>query len=108
MAIYHRNGWRKLELTLPHANLGGGVVFLEDEIYLVGGGTNHKALQKLDEKYNWIYLADMHYGRQLIKNSCLAWNGSIWVFGGHGSGRNDYLNSVERYDPVEDKWIELP
>lgn len=81
---------------------------LNNEIYIL---TGKKSLRKVDENLEWKRLAEMNVERVNITNSCLTWNDSIWVFGGQGlddEGREASLASVERYDPQEDKWIEMP
>ena len=101
MVILKQNKWIKLALKLPRKLDEGGAVYLDGEIYIFGGEFMAKELYKLDNKtLKWIRLADMNERR--ISNSSVEWNGSIWVFGGI------YLKSVERYDPKENKWIEMP
>ena len=96
-----RDGSIKLPLKLPKPFANGGAVYLDGEIYIFGG-TLTKETYKLNKNLKWIRLADMNEDRWNISNSCLEWNGSIWVFGGSG------LKSVERYDPRENKWINMP
>ena len=102
-----RSEWIELKLKLPYGANGSGVVYLNGEIYLFGGINNPKALYKLDKNMEWIRLADMNEGRRGITNSCLEWNGYIWVFGGVNE-KVEYLKSVERYDPKENKWTQMP
>ena len=98
-----RTKWIEIELELPYEAYGSGAINLNGEIYLFGGVSNRKALYKLDKNLKWIRLADMNVGRRRISNSCLEWNGYIWVFG--GDDENDKpLKSVERYDPKKNKW----
>ena len=109
-AVLNQDEWLRLQMKVPQdIHLEGGAVCLNDEMYLVGEYFHHRGLYKLDENnYNWIRLADMQVGRQWITNSCLEWNGSIWVFGGEKEETGEYLNSVERYDPSGNKWITMP
>ena len=103
MVILKQDKWIKLGLKLPKILVTGGAVYLDGEIYIFGGWPMKKELYKLDNKtLKWIRLADMNEGRRYISNSCLEWNGFIWVFGG------DNLKSVERYDPKKNKWIKMP
>ena len=102
-----RSEWIELNLKLPYEASGSGAVYLNGEIYLFGGIRNLKALYKLDKNMKWIRLADMNEGRNYITNSCLEWNGYIWVFGGVNE-KDEFLKSVERYDPKEDKWTRMP
>ena len=101
-----RSEWIELKVKLPYEGLGSGAVYLNGELYLFGG-LNLKALYKLDKNMKWIRLADMNERRRFITNSCLEWNGYIWVFGGENE-KDEHLKSVERYDPKEDKWTRMP
>lgn len=106
MFILNREGadWIELAAELPHETEHGGAVVLNEELYIFGGSETTDHLYKLDKATgDWIRLADMNEERWAITNSCLAWNGSIWVLGGYGD-----LKSVERYDPEQDKWIQMP
>ena len=98
-----RTKWIEIEMGLPCVAFGSGAIYHNGEIYLFGGWRSRKALYKLDKNLKWIRLADMNEGRRYITNSCLEWNGDIWVFGGKDEN-GKRLKSVERYDPKEDKW----
>lgn len=56
----------------------------------------------------WIKLADMHVSREFITNSCLEYDGYLWVFGGYDREIGKSLNSVEVYDPKTNTWMERP
>ena len=99
--------WIPIQLKPRIESRGGGVVCLYDEIYVFGGIYQPERLQKLEKNMKWTRLADMNHGRTAITNSCLTWNGFIWVFGGRDSGR-ETLKSVERYDPKTDRWTRMP
>ena len=103
-----RSKWIELKLKLPYNAVNSGAVRLNGEIYLVGGMGNPKALYKLDKNMKWIRLADMNVGRGYIASNCFVIDGDIWVFGGHGRDNDDLLNSVEKYDLVEDLWMNMP
>ena len=102
-----RSEWIELKLKLPFYANGSGAVYLNGEIYLFGGVNYPKALYKLNKNMTWIRLADMNERRKYITNSCLEWNGYIWVFGGWNE-KDELLKSVERYDPRENKWAQMP
>ena len=109
MVILKQDRWIKLALKLPRKLIAGGAVYLDGEIYIFDGDVMAKELYKLDNKtLEWIRLADMNEERGGISNSCLEWNGSIWVFGGYDLDKMALSKSVERYDPKEDKWIKIP
>lgn len=102
-----RSEWIPLQLKLPHPTAGGGAVYLNRELYIFGGIRKPRALFKLNKNMKWIQLADMNFEREWITHSSLEWNGYIWVFGGYNSEEGT-LKSVERYDPIEDTWDEMP
>ena len=101
MTIWNRgtSTWTVSRMELPRHFLFVGVVYLDDELYIINC---NKSLSKLDKNMEWKQLADMNEERIAINNGYLEWNGYIWVFGGNN------LKSVERYDPKEDKWTEMP
>ena len=105
MTIWNRKAstWTVSRMELPR--LPVGVVYLDDELYIINC---NKSLSKLDKNMEWKQLADMNERRGDINNSCLEWNGYIWVFGGWNMDREEVLKSVERYDPKEDKWTRMP
>lgn len=105
-----RTKWTELQMKLPHKTTGGGAVYLNHELYIFGGFPKYKALLKMDKNNRWKFMEDMHDGRRGITNSCLVWNGAIWVFGGYDGeeGGKECLKSVERYDPKADKWTKMP
>ena len=103
-----RTKWIELPIRLPHPMAGGGAVVLDGKIYIFGGYYEYSSLHVWDnENKKWKQLNDMNEGRADITNSCLTYNGAIWALGGY-TGRSEILKSVERYDPEEDKWIEMP
>lgn len=53
-------------------------------------------------------MAEMHVGRMDFREACLDFDGCIWVFGGKHKERGTILKSVERYDPIENKWTRMP
>lgn len=107
--------WIKRQLKLPYMALDSGAVYLNGALYLFGGAENSavpkagpaKALYKLDNEMKWKRLANMNVGRRKITNSCLEWNGCIWVFGGRDRDKTS-LQSVERYDPKKNQWVQMP
>lgn len=107
MLILRQNKWGKLQQKLPKKFTAGGAVCLAGEIYIFGGTTMIGELHKLDKNFTWTRLANLNVNRWEITNSCLEWNGSIWVFGGLTDGKQ-VVKSVERYDPQQNKWIAMP
>lgn len=86
----------------------GGIVCLNNAIYTFGDDSKFETYQKLHTDGKRA-LFPLTVGRSGIKNSCLAFIGFIWVFGG-ASDENEYeiLKSVERYDPKARKWTNMP
>lgn len=83
-------------------------MLLHEEMYIFGGTGMSKKLYKMNEDLEWIQLASMNAGRAWITNSCLEWNGFIWVLGGYNAETKGVLKSVECYDPKLDKWTLMP
>ena len=108
MAIWKQkaSSWTfsQMELPRPYDIRATSAVYLNDELYIIGGD---KPFFKLDRNMECIHLADMNEERYWINNSCLEWNGYIWVFGGWHSTERYHLKSVERYDP-KNKWTRMP
>lgn len=100
-----RSNWTKLEFR-EFSDHFCGAVYLNGEIYIIGNDFKFKSLHKLDRNLKRIELADMNVEHTQIENSCLELDGYIWVLGGYAN--NETLKTVERYDPKEDKWTEMP
>ena len=100
MTIWNRgeSTWTVSRMELPDHILSVGAVYLNDELYIINC---YKSLFKLDENMEWKQLADMNEERGDINNSCLEWNGYIWIFGGEDRDSVEVLKSVERYDPKQ-------
>ena len=81
---------------------------MKEELYIFAEALGKKRLCKLDRNLDRVQLAEMNVARTDITNSCVEFNGSIWVLGGYHDEIQPALNSVERYDPSEDKWSEMP
>ena len=106
---YKTNIWFDLSLPLPYLVHGHALLSLNDEIYVLGGRGDHstfyKDVYRLNSSMRWERLTDMTVGRYGITNSSVALDGYIWTCGGHSGF--DYLKSVEKYDPVKDKWTKI-
>ena len=102
--------WKTLSLKTPYECWQAGCVFLNEEVYVVGGWAKDGEvafLQKLGNDLKWNKLADMHVKRQYISNSCVAFDDCLWVLGGYNKTLGQ-LNSVEKYNPLNGKWILMP
>ena len=102
-----RTRWSTLSLELRTSLHWGGAVYLDGEIYIFGGTNSEKKTYKLNREMKWIRQADMNEGRLAISNSSVVFDGCIWVFGGRNNSER-HLNSVEKYKPEENKWIQMP
>jgi len=81
-------------------------VTVGDSVYVVGGRTNSadatSDTYRLDlPSRQWIRQASLNTPRQFA--GCAEWDDGIIVVGGFDG--SDYLSSVEKYDPVRNKWI---
>ena len=102
-----RSTWTELKLKLPYKAQVSGAAYLNGEIYLLGGDNKPKALYKLDKIMKWKPLTDMNVARRFIASSCFDLNGDIWAVGGRGKGNESCLNSVEKYDLMENVWMNM-
>lgn len=101
-----KDEWIKMSIGIPKTFARGGIVHLDGVTYIFGGSLGKETYKLGSKILKWIRLADMNEEREWIVNSCLGWDGSIWVFGGHDGKTN--LDSVVRYDIKEGWWIEMP
>ena len=102
-----RKEWIELELKLPHKAQVSGIVYRDGELYLIGGGNKSKDLHKLDSALKWKPLTDMNMVRKYIASSCFEWKGDIWVCGGQAKDSEGFLNTVEKYDIMENIWMNM-
>ena len=108
MTILYEDKWSRLQSKITGWVTVSGAVCLNGEIYIFFESRYGKfrGFLKLDKDSNSKQLADMNFDRTGIRNSCLDFDGSIWVFG--GCQGEEYLKSVERYDPKRNAWLEMP
>ena len=109
--------WARLSLELPSNTQGA--FYLKGQLYILYGDQTMTGFFKLDNEQPLKRLAFMTMNQKLkqlatlktmrsgITRSCLGCRGYIWVLGGHDHSGNP-VNTVERYDPTEDKWTEMP
>lgn len=96
-----------MHLRLPYRCSDAGVVILNDELYIIGGEGKDDVLDscyrlRSDKRMKWEKMSSMLYNRSGIANSCIAYNGYIWVFGGTNGA--ECTNGVEKYDPIMNEW----
>ncbi|XP_077291966.1 uncharacterized protein LOC143915280 [Arctopsyche grandis] len=99
--------WTKMP-PLPTGRHGCGVVVLNDEIYLVGGWSNNEPLSMVDAfnptTRTWRKCSSMSVKR--MWPGVTAVGGHVYAIGGRkiNSHITEKYASVERYDPIIDKW----
>lgn len=112
---YVNQKWHRLSLTMPYVAAYHGTVWLDGELYVLGGGDNSSAtyynhMFKMTRDLRWLQLASMRERRCFISNSCVELDGRLYVMGGHNGARQTgtRLRTVERYDPPTDTWLLAP
>ncbi|MGH0138559.1 UNVERIFIED_CONTAM: hypothetical protein FKN15_038825 [Acipenser sinensis] len=76
-------------------------VALNNKLHLVGGQTTITDCYD-PEKDEWRQMAPMMERR--MECGAVAMNGCIYVTGGYSYSKGTYLQSIEKYDPEQDKW----
>ena len=94
-----------------------GATSLDGKLYAIGGNAGFTNTENTAEMYDpstnkWTKVASMNTKRMDLKATSL--NGKLYAIGGHtlgygrqhgcGEGCEQFLNSVEIYDPSTDKW----
>ena len=77
-----------------------------DSVYVVGGNTDSGRTGdtyrlSLSSK-QWVKQSSLNTPRD--GHGCAEWDGGVLVVGGYGSD-NGILSSVEKYNPVSNKWF---
>lgn len=89
---------------------GHAVAAVQGKLYVIGGGDGQgkdlrsvECFNPLDEA--WTEVKPMRHAR--VNAAVCAHNGFIFVFGGNSRDgeQSTMLDSVERYDPKQDKWV---
>ncbi|XP_005997689.1 kelch-like protein 23 isoform X1 [Latimeria chalumnae] len=94
------NEW-SIVTTTPHPEYGLCSVPLNNKLYLVGGQTTITDYYD-PEKNEWKQMAQMMERRMECGAAVL--NGCIYLTGGYSYSKGAYLQSIEKYDPEQDKW----
>jgi len=96
-------GWEDFT-PLPSPTNNHCQVTVGDSVYIVGGATNSGTTgdtYKLSmSTKQWVKQSSLNTPR--YAHGCAEWDGEIIVVGGLGGGAR--LSSVEKYDPVSNKW----
>ncbi|CAD6186589.1 unnamed protein product [Caenorhabditis auriculariae] len=111
------NTWRRLKLPLPYSAAYHGSVFLDGELYLIGGTDGHhfrSTVKKLTRKLEWVDMEPTLEARTYITNMCVVYNDKIYVFGGQDgrlvTAENRQIRNTARlqcgevFDPKLNKW----
>jgi len=96
MIFTEEAGWEDFT-PLPVAMSFHCQVSVGDTVYVVRYDSTYKLSMSTKQ---WVKLSSLNTPRG--EHGCAEWDGEIIVVGGTASG--DYLSSVEKYDPVSDKW----
>ncbi|MGH0168325.1 UNVERIFIED_CONTAM: hypothetical protein FKN15_057838 [Acipenser sinensis] len=94
------NEWSIVTIS-PHPEYGLCSVALNNKLHLVGGQTTITDCYD-PEKDEWRQMAPMMERR--MECGAVAMNGCIYVTGGYSYSKGTYLQSIEKYDPKQDKW----
>lgn len=92
---------------LESVRSGFGTVVLNEEVVVIGGNDGDCIL-KIVEKYNqntgcWLRLESLNESRDELA-STVGRDGKVYAIGGFGGPDNVCLKSVERYDPLTNRW----
>jgi N-acetylneuraminic acid mutarotase len=116
-SLYHQVGhpkelvWEEKATVSIARGVYDGVEYLNDKIYLVGGRNFHDEINyNTSERYNpinntWETIASMSSERGGI--AAATFLNKLYAIGGRNSS-NNYLSSVEIFDPSTDAWISGP
>ena len=99
------DGWQDYP-SLPVPTYYHCQVTVGDNVYVVGGytdsgNTGDTYRLSLSSK-QWVKQSSLNTPRGY--HGCAEWDGGIMVIGGYNGGSN-YLSSVEKYNPVSNKWF---
>ena len=94
---------------MPEGRSGFAIARLDNYVYIIGGNNSENEATSSVLRYNldadlWdTSVAPLHKGR--TNAAVVVANHSIFVMGGRNE--NSSLNSVEKYSPGQNKWVEL-
>ena len=110
---YKNKQWRMLSLKVPRSRLEPALVNLNDEIYMIGGRSNDnrdygETCFKLTKELQWVEIARLRNRITNIANSCVEFNGCIWIMGGNELSEYSGSKKTKIYNKNEDAWNEGP
>jgi N-acetylneuraminic acid mutarotase len=92
-----------------HKRTACALVSCDNYIYAIGGRSSHDSIEDSVERYDvqknqWEQVAPLPFARQSACAACF--DKYIYVFGGtkYTPDQVEYLNNVECYDVVQNKW----
>jgi len=101
--LYTESGWQNFT-ELPETTGYHCQVYVENKgVYVIGGLNDEGNLDttyELTSSNEWSKLSSLNTRRH--DHACVEWEGGILAIGGYGYS---YLSSVERFDPLENKWL---
>jgi len=104
--LYTESGWQNFT-ELPEAIGLHCQVYVENKgVYVIGGYNDKRSLDttyELTSSNEWSKLSSLNTQRRW--HACVEWEGGILAIGGYEGFGGDSLSSVERFDPLENKWL---
>jgi len=100
-------GWEDFT-PLPSPTNRHCQVSVGDTVYIVGGyttgsGTTGDTYKLRMSTKQWVKQSSLNTPR--LDHGCAAWDGGVIVVGGHVYASGAVLSSVEKYNPVSNKWF---
>ena len=100
------NVWQTIA-PMNHARSGNALVECKNKLFAIGGWCGGNCLSSVecisDLKGQWAYIAPMNEPRRWL--AAVNCNDVIYAIGGRsGDGNDKNLKSVEKYDPMTEKW----
>ena len=82
-----------------------GAAVIDEKLYAVGGAYGDNSVEKMNPSTGeWSFVAPMKTGRW--DHCVVALNEKLYAIGGYNEKDDQYLRSVEVYDPTRDEWSE--
>merc|ERR1719481_1057560 len=101
-----RDHWERLS-NLNNARGGCGLVALAGALYVVGGYNGKKSLKSVEkyivEQDRWVEVHDLVDRREDLSHATTVMTGRIVIAGGVDD-KEQVLNSMDLYNPDQDKW----
>ncbi|CAB3403975.1 unnamed protein product [Caenorhabditis bovis] len=104
--------WERSKIVLPMKIAYHGAAIIDQDLYIFGGSDGMRfkceTWKFSGQTGEWKRCDQMMDPRNYITNSCVVYDGKIYVFGGQCgrmiNNRNHRCDTAEVYDPKIDKW----